>query len=273
MKSLSKHIIPTLSQPSYFIDTHCHLDMDSFAGDRAAVLTRAINNNVKKIISIAIDVRSSEAAINIARSTTQVSATIGIHPHEADQVSTKNYEQLTQLFTQHSSHISAYGEIGLDYCKKHSSPHNQKKHFIKQLDLARELQLPVIIHNRDADDDTLGILAGAEPFHNGGIVHCFSGDSEFASKVMDMGLTISIPGIVTFANATTLHEVVEKVPLTSLVLETDGPFLAPHPMRGKRNEPCYIPYIAQKIAKIKHISIEQVADVTTANAKRLFKDI
>ena len=262
---------PTIPQDCYFVDTHCHLDMSAFAEDFDQILLNASKNNVRKIISIGIDLKSSKAAIEIARAQKHIFATIGIHPHDVDNASDSTYPSLIKLFSQYSDHIAGFGEIGLDYFKNYSDPANQRKHFTKQLSLAHELKLPVIIHNRQADDDTLKILREAKPFTYGGILHCFSGDYEFARKIMDLGLLISIPGVVTFKNAAILHNVVEKVPLTSLVLETDGPFLSPQPFRGKRNEPAYIPYIADKIAQIQGISIEQVAKQTTTNAENLFK--
>ncbi len=261
---------PTIPKDCYYVDTHCHLDMPAFAEDFDQILLNASKNNVRKIISIGIDLKSSKAAIEIARTKKHVFSTIGIHPHDIDNVEDSTYASLQKLFSQYSDHIVGYGEIGLDYFKNYSDPANQRKHFTKQLNLAHDLELPVIIHNRQSDDDTLKILRDAKPFTHGGILHCFSGDYEFACKIMDLGLLISIPGVVTFKNATTLHDVVKKVPLTSLVLETDGPFLSPHPFRGKRNEPAYIPYIAEKIAQIQGISIKQVANQTTANAENLF---
>ena len=260
-----------MSQDSYFVDTHCHLDMAAYAEDFDQILLNASKNKVRKIISIGIDLKSSEAAIEIARAQKHIFATIGIHPHDIDNINDSTYASLKKLFSQYSNYIAGYGEIGLDYFKNYSDPTSQRKHFTKQLSLAQELELPVIIHNRQADDDTLRILRKAKPFTHGGILHCFSGDYEFARKIMDLGLLISIPGVVTFKNAAILHDVVKKVPLTSLVLETDGPFLSPQPFRGKRNEPSYIPYIAEKIAHIQGITIEQVANQTTTNAENLFK--
>ncbi len=247
--------------------------MGAFTDDRDHVLSIATDNNVKKIISIGIDLESSKAAIQIARKNAQVKATIGIHPHDVDNIDDTTYDSLAEIISQYSPYIAGYGEIGLDYFKKYSDPVNQKKHFAKQLDLAHEFGLPIIIHNRDATDDTLKILNKAKPFDHGGIMHCFSGNYAFACEIIDMGLLLSIPGIVTFKNATTLHDVVKKVPMSSLVLETDAPFLAPHPFRGKRNEPGYIPYIAQKVAEIRQISLKQVADKTTENAEKIFKNI
>ncbi len=179
---------------------------------------------------------------------------------------------LEQLYSHHAKHIVGFGEIGLDYVKQYSSPSKQREHFKKQLDLAHALKLPVVVHNRDANDDTIKLLREAKPLDYGGIMHCFSGDLAFAQKVLDLGMLISIPGIVTFKNAAMLHAVVREIPLSSMVLETDGPFLAPHPFRGKRNEPSYLLFTAQKIAELRDIDMEQVCrQTTTANAENLFK--
>jgi TatD DNase family protein len=148
---------------------------------------------------------------------------------------------------------------------------NQRKHFARQLDLAHSLQLPVIVHNRDANEDTIKILREAKPLYYGGIMHCFSGDINFAHQVLDLGMLISIPGIVTFKNANILHEVACEIPLTSMVLETDGPFLAPHPYRGKRNEPSFLLHTAKKIAELREIDMGQLSKQTTANAANIFK--
>lgn len=207
----------------------------------------------------------------LAQKHKQVSATIGIHPHDVKNTTDEDYEFLKQLFLKHSKHIVGYGEIGLDYVKNYSPADKQQYHFAKQLKLASRLGLPVIIHNRNAETDTIGILKEAVPLSQGGIMHCFSGDYTFAKQVLDLGLLISIPGVVTFKNATILQEVVRKIPLTSLVVETDGPFLAPHPHRGKRNEPSLMLHTASKIAEIKNISIEEVARQTSLNGEKLFQ--
>ncbi len=262
---------PQELQSGQLIDTHCHLDMAAYKDDLEMVLERAHANHIKKIISIGIDLASSRNAVAIARRYQQVSATIGIHPHDVDNLGTSDYNDLEQLYLQHSQYIVGYGEIGLDYVKQHSAPAKQREHFRRQLDLAHALQLPVIVHNRDANDDTIKILREAKPLDYGGIMHCFSGDITFAQKVLDLGMFISIPGIVTFKNAEILQEVVQNIPLISMVLETDGPFLAPQPYRGKRNEPSYLLNTAIKVAELRKIDPEELAKQTTANAENLFK--
>ncbi len=270
MKNIETHL-PVLGNNVYLIDTHCHLDMTSYDKDLTEVLERAYKFKIKRIVSIGIDLPSSERAVLLARKHKQISATIGIHPHDVESTTDRDYELLEQLHAKYAKHIVGYGEIGLDYVKNYSPFDKQQHHFAHQLNFASELNLPVIIHNREADRDTIDILKKSKPLPRGGIMHCFSGDYNFARQVLDMGLLISIPGIVTFKNATTLHEVVKKIPLTSLVLETDGPFLAPHPHRGKRNEPSLILHTAEKIAEIRNIHIEEVARQTSLNSEALFQ--
>ena len=253
------------------IDTHCHLDMAAYIDDLPAVLERASANKIGRIVTIGIDPASSRAAVLLARRLPQLSATIGIHPHDVDNTTDEDYAELEKLYRENPNHIVGFGEIGLDYVKQYSEPARQRIHFSRQLDLAYSLNLPVIVHNREADSDALELLGGARPLDHGGIMHCFSGDYNFARKVLDLGMLISIPGIVTFKNATALHEVCCKVPLESLVLETDGPFLAPHPYRGKRNEPSYLAFTAERIAQLRNITVDEVARQTTLNAENLFK--
>jgi len=263
--------LPALNKNGYLIDTHCHLDMDSYENDLTEVIERSFKNHVKRIVTIGIDLPSSYRAILLAKKNAHISATIGIHPHDVGNITDSVYTKLARLFSEQSAHIVGYGEIGLDYVKNYSPIDKQQHHFTRQLDLAHELKLPVIIHNRDADDDTLELLKKAKPLQQGGIMHCFSGDYEFARQILDLGLLISIPGIVTFKNAATLHEVVRKIPLSSLVLETDGPFLAPHPFRGRRNEPTLILHTAKKVAELKKVHILEVARQTSYNAEELFQ--
>jgi len=262
---------PQLSDSVHFVDTHCHLNMTAYSEDLEEVLLRAAANNVHRIVTIGIDLASSREAVSLAQRYRQLSATIGVHPHDVDRLKDEDYRQLERLCADHSKHIVGFGEIGLDYVKQHSPPDKQRTHFKRQLDLAHALKLPIVVHNREANEDTIKILQQAKSLDHGGIMHCFSGDMEFARKVMDLGMLISIPGIVTFKNAAALHEVARRIPLTAMVLETDGPFLAPHPFRGKRNEPAYLCYTAQKIAELRDIDIEQVGRQTTANADDLLK--
>lgn len=266
----SEEIVNALVNGNYLIDTHCHLDMAHFKNDLDELLRNARKCCVKKIVTIGIDLASSREAVKLARQHQEVHATIGIHPHDVDNVDEAVYVQLRELYSKNNDFIVGYGEIGLDYVKKYSEPALQRKHFSRQLDLAHELDLPIIVHNREADDDTFKLLKEAKPFAKGGIMHCFSSDLAFAEKIIDLGLYISIPGIITFKNAETLHRVAEKIPLSSMVIETDGPFLSPHPYRGKRNEPAYVLYTAARIAELRGCPVEDIAKHTTANALNLF---
>lgn len=262
--------LPPLTNNRYLIDTHCHLDMDSYIDDINGVIEHAKLHNVPQIITIGIDIPSSRRAVRIAQSHKGIYATIGVHPHEVDGLIDEKYEELRTLYQNNVNYIVGYGEIGLDYVKMHSEPTNQRLHFNNQLELAKELVLPIVVHNREAETDTLKILESHAPLTRGGIMHCFSGDYEFATRIIDLGMLISIPGIVTFKNATKLHEVVQKIPLEHMVVETDGPFLSPHPYRGKRNEPVNVLFTAAKIAELKNIEIEEVAYQTSLNAAKLF---
>lgn len=255
---------------SLLIDTHCHLDMSDYLADLDKVLERALSQHLKRIITIGINITSSKSAVKLARKYKQVSATIGIHPHDAGLLQEADYLALQKIYEDHNKHIVGFGEIGLDYCKNYSDPTIQRYHFRRQLDMAHNFKLPVIIHNREADNDILKILRETKPLEYGGIMHCFSGDYTYACKILDLGMLISIPGIVTFKNSITLQDVARKVPLASMVLETDGPFLAPQPFRGKRNEPAYLIHTAMKIAELRQIDVNLVAKHTTANAERLF---
>lgn len=245
--------------------------MEAYRDGLELVLQNAQKCHISHIITIGTDLKSSSEAIRLSKTHNQVFATIGIHPHDVNQMDDSVYEKLSALYTSNAKHIVGYGEIGLDYVKKYSPSPQQREHFSRQLVLADKLKLPVIIHNREADADTLKILKSADPLHSGGIMHCFSSDYSFAKKILDLGMLISIPGIVTFKNALSLQEVVKKIPLSSMLLETDGPFLAPHPYRGKRNEPAYLIHTAAKIAEIRKIPIDTVAYQTTENAKKLFQ--
>ncbi len=264
------YTIPKLSGANNIIDTHCHLDMAAYQKDFTQILQDAASHGVGHIITIGIDLESSRKAIELAIKYPQISATIGVHPHDVENIDADIYHGLRNLHTQFHDYIVAYGEIGLDYVKNYSSHEKQKDHFKSQLELANELDLPVVVHNRGADNDTLRILKEAGPFKRQGVMHCFSGDYEFASRVLDLGMYISIPGVVTFKNATILQDVVKRLPEDKIVCETDGPFLAPHPFRGKRNTPAYVLFTAEKIAELRGTDIETIAEITTRNARSLF---
>ncbi len=260
---------PQIPQGVSLVDTHCHLDMRGYE-DLDATVASAARFGVTRIITVGIDIPSSFRAVEIARRFSGVFATMGIHPHNVANINTETYDKLVTLTEDKANKIVGYGEIGLDYAKKYAPRDVQLKEFRSQLDLADELHLPVIIHDRDAHEDTIEILNKKKPFHSGGVMHCFSGNSELALKVIDLGFYISIPGIVTFTKSETLQDVARNIPLNRIILETDGPFLAPVPYRGKTNKPEYLIFTAQKLADLKNISLGEVAQQTTANAESLF---
>ena len=269
-KKKEKPPIPVLHNNVSLIDSHCHLDMSSYEGELDKILTRAQTHGVHSLISIGIDEQSSIAAIELAKKHTMIKATVGVHPHDVERIDDGTYERLQNLVECNRKYIVGYGEIGLDYAKPYADHAAQRYAFCSQLELAKELKLPVIIHDRDAHEDTLEILTQIAPFPDRGVMHCFSGDMSLAKKMLALDFLISIPGVVTFKNGKDLQEVAKQTPLESLILETDSPFLAPVPWRGKRNEPSYLPYTAEKVAELKKISLEEVAEQTSKNVMRLF---
>jgi len=267
----AKHNPPLPSSTTQLIDTHCHLDMDAYSDDLKEVIVSAAQSGVNHIIAVGIDYPSSIQAVKISNRFQGISAAVGIHPHNVSAANEQIYTQLIDLANSADSNVVGYGEIGLDYAGNHAPKELQNKEFAYQLGLAKDLKLPVIIHDRDAHDDTLRLLREASPFPAGGVMHCFSGDRNLADRVLALGFYISIPGIVTFKNAKILQQVARHIPMERMVLETDGPFLAPVPWRGKRNKPEYIIYTAQKIADLRHMPLTEVADRTYNNARTLFR--
>jgi TatD DNase family protein len=211
---------------------------------------------------------SSHKAVSLTDQYPAVYATIGIHPHSAEEAGGTIYRNLKKLAAHPK--VVGYGEIGLDYAKQYAPVDIQHKVFADQLDLAKDLHLPVIIHDREAHQDTMALLREKGPFPTGGVMHCFSGDVELARQVLELGFYISIPGIVTFKNSADLQQVVRDIPLDRILLETDGPFLAPVPWRGKTNRPEYLLYTAAKVAELKNITIDDVAHQTALNTIQLF---
>lgn len=259
---------PKLSGQAYLIDTHCHLDMEAYQSDLDVVIQSAALHGVRRIITIGIDYPSSRQAVAIAEQYTNIFAAIGFHPHDALQVTAGVLKDIAELAQ--NKWVVGYGEIGLDYAKNYAPRDVQINVFNKQLHLAKELDLPVVIHDREAHEDTRNLIRAMGSLPKGGVMHCFSGDSRLAQELIDFGFYISIPGVATFTNAHLLHEVIRCIDLQYLLLETDGPFLAPVPYRGKRNEPSLMLYTAQMVADLKQITLEEVAIATTTNALRLF---
>lgn len=259
------------------IDTHAHLDFSEFDADRQAVITRAQEAGVKVIVNAGAGLEASQAGVALAETYPQVYAAVGVHPHEAKTLNNVVLEELRTL-AQHPK-VVAIGEIGLDYYRDRSPRPIQRQAFQQQLVLARELGKPIIVHDREAHQDIMNMLRrwvresyqpsaiGHQPV---GVMHCYSGDLPMAQEVIEMGFYISISGPVTFTNARRLPELVRALPLERLVIETDCPYLTPHPHRGKRNEPAYVRLVAEAIAHIRGIPLEQVARITTANARALF---
>ena len=251
-----------------FIDTHAHLEMREFNDDREDVLKRAREAGVEYIVSVGTTIESSRDAVALAEKYDFIYAAIGIHPHEVKDILHPAFDILRH-FAQHKK-VVAYGEIGLDYHYEHSPRSDQKIKFRAMLREARELDLPVIVHDRDAHVDTLQIISEEWSPDLGGVLHCFSGDAAMAKSAIEMGFSISIAGPVTFPKADSLREVVKQIPIEHLLIETDAPYLAPQPVRGKRNEPAYVRHTAEAIAALKGLSVDDVARITSFNAMQLF---
>ena len=252
------------------IDTHAHLDFGRFKSDRERVIERAATAGVKAIINVGASLASSQAAVALAEAYPQIYAAVGVHPHDAKTLTGKLLEELRAL----ASHpkVVAIGEIGLDFYRDLSPRDKQRQAFQQQLALASEIGKPVIIHDRDAHSEVMAILRRwIEGDHQpAGVMHCFSGDLAMAQEAIELGFYISIAGPVTFKNARRLRELVRQLPLEKLLVETDCPYLTPHPHRGKRNEPAYVKLVAQEVARVKGLSLEEVARITSDNAQALF---
>jgi TatD DNase family protein len=258
------------------IDTHAHLDLAQFDADRAAVLARARAAGVATVVTVGIDLASSRRAVRLAAENKAVVASVGVHPHDASTLSGETLGELRTLSEQPG--VVAVGEIGLDYYRDRSPRDVQRRAFQAQLAWAARLGKPVIIHDRDAHADVLRILsdwagglAGGTLAGRLGVLHTFSGDLAMAERAMALGFYIGFSGPVTYQNARQLPRVMQGVPLDRIVVETDCPFLPPHPHRGTRNEPSYVRLVAERVAEIKGVSFDELAAATTANARWLFQ--
>jgi len=250
------------------IDSHAHLEMKEFDSDREEVIKRAGDEGIDFIITVGTNLELSRKAVAVAEQHENVYATAGVHPHDAAGTDENTWGAIKELVENNREIIVAYGEIGLDFFRNNSPREKQIEVFGRQLELAHELNLPVIIHDREAHEQTLETVRASGV--RSGVFHCFSGDYEMAKKCIDLGYYISVPGVVTFDKAATLQDVVRRVPLSSLLLETDAPYLAPVPHRGQRNEPSFIIHTAKKVAQIKNISWTEVARTSAVNAMNLF---
>ena len=250
------------------IDSHAHLDFENYRDDLEQVIENAVNEQVEYIINIAIDGKSILKTIDIAERYSNIYAAIGIHPHEADNYSEEDLE----LVDKYASHpkVVAIGEIGLDFYRDYAGHDNQRDLFRKMIGIAGKYRKPMIIHNRAADQDTLNILREENAGKLGGVFHCFAGNEDFARQVLKLGFYISFAGPLTYPKSN-LPLIAEYVPIEKTLIETDCPFLAPQKKRGKRNEPALVRYVAEKLAEIKDLTLEDVARITTANTYRLFR--
>jgi len=249
-------------------DSHAHLDDEKFDLDRHEVIQRALENGITTILNVGASMDSSARSMALAKEYECIYAAVGIHPHEAQNVEERDYDQLA-IWSQETK-VVAIGEIGLDYYYDFAPRDVQRAVFIRQLDVARQMHLPFIIHDRDAHGDVMEILK-KEAKGLPGLLHCFSGSVEMAQEVVKLGLYVSIAGPVTFKNAAKLPEVVASVPLERLLVETDCPYLTPAPHRGKRNESAYVKFVAERVADLRELDLATLAKVTSDNAKRLFK--
>ncbi len=249
-------------------ESHAHYDDEAFDGDREALLGSMRENGIEYIINVGANIASTKRTVELTERYPFIYGAAGVHPDDTKELDEEKFAWLKAQCAREK--IVAVGEIGLDYYWDSTPRDVQKKWFIRQMELAKETQLPVIIHSREAGQDTFDLIREYHAGTTGGVIHCFSYSREMAEAYVKLGYFIGIGGVVTFKNARKLKETAEAIPLESILLETDSPYLAPVPNRGKRNSSLNIPYIAEEIARIKGISCGEVVDVTSRNAKKLF---
>ena len=249
-------------------DTHAHYDDDAFDEDRDVLLSGMGEQNVEYIVNVGASMASSERSIKLAEKYPFVYAAVGVHPDEVGELDEEKFEKLRK-WTSHEK-VKAVGEIGLDYYWDKEKHDLQKHWFMRQMELASEVKLPMIVHSREAAKDTLDMVIAAKPLNLSGIIHCYSYSVEQAREYLNMGYYIGIGGVVTFKNAKKLKEVAEYTPLSQIVLETDCAYLAPTPFRGKRTDSSKIAYVAEELAAIKQVPVEEVIRITNENGRRLY---
>ena len=249
-------------------DTHAHYDDDAFDEDRDALLAGMQEAGVESIVNIGASMASSKRSLELAKKYPFIYAAVGVHPDEVGELTEEKLQQLKE-WSMHEK-VKAIGEIGLDYYWDKEGHDLQKHWFMRQMELAHERKLPMIVHSREAAKDTLDMVAAAKPLNLSGIIHCYSYSVEQAREYLNMGYYLGIGGVLTFKNAKKLKEVAEYAPLSQIVLETDCPYLAPVPFRGKRNDSSKLSYVAEELAAIKQVSVEEVIRITTENGKKLY---
>lgn len=249
-------------------ETHAHYDDEAFDKDREELLGKMKENGVAYIMNVGANIETCRSTIKLMEQYDFIYGAMGVHPSDTLELDEENIAWLEKKCA--LDKVKAVGEIGLDYHYEEPAKDIQKKWFIRQLDIARRVKLPIIIHSREAAQDTLEIMKSEKAGEIGGVIHCFSYGVEMAREYLNMGYYIGIGGVLTFSNAKKLREVVEYIPLDRILLETDSPYLAPTPYRGKRNCSLYIPYVIEEISKIKGISKEEIETITMNNAKTLY---
>jgi TatD DNase family protein len=256
------------------VDSHCHLDFTAFDNDRAEVLQRAQQAGITRIVNPGVDLENSRTILRFCDQHLELFAAVGVHPNSALKWDEQTISSLRELA--HHPKVVAIGEIGLDFYRDRAPKEIQVHVFREQLGLAAELGLPVIVHSRQAESETLDILSEwiaqrTDSSSPPGVLHSYAGDVSIAQRAISLGFYIGITGPVTYRNATQLQQMVTALPVSGLLVETDAPFLPPHPHRGRRNEPSYVRLVAEKIAILKNQPVERVSEITTANAERLFQ--
>ena len=251
-------------------DSHAHYDDEAFHNDRDLLIQELLSGNVCNIINVGASIESTKASIALAEQYDKIYAAAGVHPSEVGELDEESFAWLREQ-TKHKK-VVAVGEIGLDYYweKEDGAKAAQREWFARQMELARERSLPVIIHSREAAEDTLRVMKSVRAQTIPGVVHCYSYSPELAEEFVRMGYYIGVGGVVTFKNAKKLKETAERIPLTKILIETDAPYMAPEPYRGRRNDSGKLSFVAEKIAELKGVSVEEVEDATRENAKRLF---
>jgi TatD DNase family protein len=249
------------------IDSHCHLDFEAFKNEREELVAAAHRAGVHTIINIGVDLESSSRSVALAERFDNIYATVGVHPHDADTLDEAGLRELEEMAGH--SRVVAIGEIGLDYYRNLSPRRVQIEAYRRQLELAGRLNLPVVIHTRAAFDQSIAILAEYTSRLPGGVFHCFPGDIEDAQKVLGLGFAIGVGGVITFGD-TQMARVAAALPLESILLETDAPFVAPVPFRGKRNQPAYVAHVCRRLAELRDCPVTEVEKITDRNCRKLF---
>jgi len=261
---IAKHIGGT----NMLFDTHAHFNDKRFKDDRDEAIKKAFESGVSYILNVSYNIPSLDDSVSLSRKYSYIYAAVGIHPHYSKEMNDEVFEKIASLAG--DKKVVGIGEIGLDYYRDLSPRYVQKDCFVRQINLAKEVKLPIIVHIRDANEDALNILKNENAREVGGIIHSFSGDINMAKEVIENNFYISVGGPITYRNAGKLVDVVKYVPLDRLLIETDCPYLTPEPFRGRRNDSSLVRLVAEKIADIKGKTFDDIADITTSNAKRLF---